>query len=51
MATATKLRRKRVFPLENVGPSVESEDFVPQDEIRIGFMTEFILIKLSFNSL
>ena len=37
--------RKRVLPLESVVNAVESENFVLENEIRIGFMTEFILIE------
>ena len=36
--------RKRTLPLEKVGPAVENHVFIPDNEIRIGFMTEFILI-------
>ena len=37
--------RKRMLPLERVAQAVECENFVPDNEIRIGVMTEFILIK------
>ena len=37
--------RKRVLSLESVVNAVESENFVLENEIRRGFMTEFILIE------
>ena len=34
-----------MLALESVAQAIECENFVPDNEIRIGFMTEFILIK------
>ena len=37
--------RKRELPFEYFVNAVESENFDLENEIRIGFMTEFILIE------